>query len=170
MTDNNYTIKNTLSFAEFKASIDLVVEKCFDEFGNYDPTYKEFWTRYCLINYCTDFPLYTSEEHNISEIFEQVYGEECDKIITNIIVKNHNQYNDFCTAITDRINHKLNIFYKTPPYSLTDTAVSSFFDILSECFSNIKEYINTDTVQDFISKIAGEIKDGENDITISGDK
>lgn len=167
MADKNYTIKNTISFTEFKAIIDFVVEKCFDEFENYDPTYRKFWIRYCLINYYSDFPLYTSDEHNINEIFEQVYGEECDKIITNIVIKNDNQYNDLCEAIMARIEYKLNCLYKTSSYSLTDIAVSSFFDSLKEELSELRGFINKDTIQNLISKVSEEMNYRENKISVS---
>lgn len=170
MADKNFTIKTTISFTEFKAIVDFVVDKCFDENGNYDPTYKNFWFNYCVLNYYTDYPLFTIPDHSIDEIFEQVYSNECIDLVKQINHDSCASYNDMNTAIAERIEHRLNCKYKTSAYSLTDISVSSFIDKLSESLDNIGNVIDIEKIGTWLNNFVNNLDKedtAKNNITVS---
>lgn len=158
MTDTKINIKATISIAEFKAIVDFVVDKCFDEVGDYDPTYRDFWENYCVLIYYTDYPLYSASEHDINEIFEQIYSDECTKVLREVVNKTHSQYLSMNTAIDARIQHRLNCQYKAAAYSMTDMAISSLVDKLSGILDDFSSNFDEDTIKSF-TDMANKLSD-----------
>ena len=146
----NYNVNDTISYVEFKTIIDLVVEKSFDDEGNYDPTLKNFWLRYCVISYYSDYPLNEKAENGFDELFKEVYGADCTAIFS-YLSSNNEQFNDITLAILSKVDDTLNYKYKASTYSKTDEAISKLLDAITEKVDELDDIMTVDNVNKLVT-------------------
>lgn len=146
----NYNVNDTISYAEFRAVIDLVVEKSFDDKGNYDPTLKNFWLRYCVISYYSDYPLGEKAEGGFDELFKEIYGADCTAIFS-YLNSNNEQLTDITLAILGKVEDILNYRYKASTYSKTDEALSKLIDAITEKVDEIDDIMTVDNVNKLVA-------------------
>lgn len=123
-------VKKNVSFTERCAIINKVVEDCFIG-GEYTPENYEISYRTAMISaFCPEFDL-SSETNN--ELWEKVNSDEALEILHKIDLDI--DYG-FVESIDNAINHRLRIIENTS-YSMTDVALSSLLNILSEKIESI---------------------------------
>lgn len=138
-------IKNTISMAEFGAIVNTVVSKCFES-GSYDPTYREFWTKYAMMSVLCDYPF---EGKDIEEVWNY-FQTDPDAIETwSKILRQTNTYvmfTDIRTAVDRSINYKNSI----GAYSMTDMALTNLIDAISAKIDNMDELFTAENMQSLV--------------------
>lgn len=163
INNTTYNLKETISLPEYKAIIDVVVQKCFDEDNNYEPSLKEYWLRYCVIKMYTDyFSKIGEKDKSLEDVFQMLYSEDCEKLYTGLFWHN-SQVGDLSEAVNKKIDYKLNCIYKASSYSMTDTVLANLLDSLNELLTNGKldKIISLFTNDNTLDKITVSTKDGE---------
>lgn len=143
-----YTIKNNISFDEYSAIIDKVIESCFvDEV--YSPDKYELSLRVFLIKiFVPDFSLDGCE--NSDTLWERVFSEEAEGIIE--IIEKNKYYSKITTAIDNGINHRLRAI-EASPMSLSDIGLSKLFGVIADKIDDIdtSDVFNKSTIESLIT-------------------
>lgn len=123
----SYTIKNNISFDEYNAIINKVIEDTFIE-EVYSPAIYELSFRTSLISaFAPDYDLSECKDNN--ELWEKVTGKDSENIIGSI--KQTQYYLDIKTAIDKGIQHRLAVL-EASPMSLSDIALSKIFNVIAD--------------------------------------
>lgn len=123
----SYTIKTNISFDEYNAIINKVIEDCFID-GVYSPALYELSFRTSLISaFAPDYDLSECKDNN--ELWEKVTGRDSEDIIESI--KQTQYYLNIKTAIDKGIQHHLAVL-EASPMSLSDIALSKIFNIIAD--------------------------------------
>lgn len=143
----SYTIKNNISFDEYNAIINKVIEDCFVD-GVYSPALYELSLRASLISaFVPDYDLSDCKDNNA--LWEMLTTDECENILQNIygtII-----YNNIDSAIIRGVNHRLRAI-EASPMSLSDIALSKLIDIVTAKIDSIDtDVLNKDTVSALIN-------------------
>lgn len=143
----SYTIKNNISFDEYNAIINKVIEDCFVD-GVYSPALYELSLRVSLISaFVPDYDLSDCKDNNA--LWEMLTTDECENILQNIygtII-----YNNIDSAIIRGVNHRLRAI-EASPMSLSDIALSKLIDIVTAKIDSIDtDVLNKDTVSALIN-------------------
>lgn len=143
----SYTIKNNISFDEYNAIINKVIEDCFVD-GVYSPALYELSLRVSLISaFVPDYDLSDCKDNNA--LWEMLTTDECENILQNIygtII-----YNNIDSAIIRGVNHRLRAI-EASPMSLSDIALSKLIDIVTAKIDSIDtDILNKDTVSALIN-------------------
>lgn len=136
-------IKNTISMAEFGAIVNTVVSKCFES-GSYDPTYREFWTKYAIMSIMCDYPFEGKDIEEVWNYFqtdEDIYKTwEAIKIVYDETIVN------IRSAISSSIEYKNSI----GAYSMTDMALTNLIDAISAKIDNMEELFTAENMQSLV--------------------
>lgn len=140
-------IKN-IDLNTFMAVVDKVVSDVFQN-DVYNPAIYDFSRRVALIiAYVPDFGF--AEDNNT--MFEQVYSEECEEIISSIL--NTTQGWELNEAIDNAVRHRKQCIANSS-MSMSDYALSKLIDVISKKVEQIDTSVmNGDTIQ--ILKTASE--------------
>lgn len=97
----SYTIKNNISFDEYNAIINKVIEDCFVD-GVYSPALYELSLRVSLISaFVPAYDLSDCKDNNA--LWKRVTSEECKDILDEIMYETM-ECNNICVAIKNGIN------------------------------------------------------------------
>lgn len=143
----SYTIKNNISFDEYNAIINKVIEDCFVD-GVYSPALYELSLRVSLMSaFCPEYDLSDCKDNNA--LWDKLTSDECEKILQNIwseIV-----CDNITSAIEQGINHRLRAI-EASPMSLSDIALSKLISVITEKIDNIDtDILNKDTISALIN-------------------
>lgn len=143
----SYTIKNNISFDEYNAIINKVIEDCFVD-GVYSPALYELSLRVSLISaFVPDYDLSDCKDNNA--LWETLTTDECEKILQNIygtII-----YNNIDSAIIQGVNHRLRAI-ESSPMSLSDIALSKLIDVVTAKIDSIDtDVLNKDTISALVN-------------------
>lgn len=152
----SYTIKNNISFSEYEAIINKVIEECFVD-GVYSPALYELSLRTSLINiFVPDYDL--SDCKNDNTLWEKVTSEECNDILN--IIRDKIIYDNIHLAIAQGINHRLKVI-ESSPMSLSDIALSKLIDVVTAKIDSIDtDVLNKDTINALINADKQSGKEG----------
>ena len=122
----SYTIKNNISFDEYNAIINKVIDDCFVG-GVYSSALYELSLRVSLISaFVPDYDLSDCKDNNA--LWDKLTSDECKEIFQNIygtII-----YDDIVSAIIRGVNHRLRVI-ESSPMSLSDIALSKLIDVVT---------------------------------------
>lgn len=157
----NTTVKEVLTFTEYKAVCDKVANTCFPD-NIYSPEYRDLIEIYSLIlAYVPDYNFEFEEinNDNVDEVYTRFYSEEVSDIYNNI--KKTKQYDKLIKSIDEAIEYRKNLIYKASAYSETDIALSSFVFKLEEIIGKISENVSEENISKAIKFLTtfGENKD-----------
>lgn len=143
----SYTIKNNISFDEYNAIINKVIEDCFVD-GAYSPALYELSLRVSLISaFVPDYDLSDCKDNNA--LWDKLTSDECKEILQNIygtII-----YDDIVSAIIRGVNHRLRAI-ESSPMSLSDIALSKLIDVVTAKIDSIDtDVLNKDTISALIN-------------------
>lgn len=143
----SYTIKNNISFDEYNAIINKVIEDCFVD-GVYSPALYELSLRVSLMSaFCPKYDLSDCKDNNA--LWDKLTSDECKEILQNIygtII-----YDDIVSAIIRGVNHRLRAI-ESSPMSLSDIALSKLIDIVTAKIDSIDtDVLNKDTISALIN-------------------
>lgn len=143
----SYTIKNNISFDEYNAIINKVIEDCFVD-GVYSPALYELSLGVSLISaFVPDYDLSDCKDNNA--LWDKLTSDECKKILQNIygtII-----YDNIVSAIVRGVNHRLRAI-EASPMSLSDIALSKLIDVVTAKIDSIDtEVLNKDTISALIN-------------------
>lgn len=136
-------VKNTISFDEYNAIINKVVEDCFVD-GVYSPALYELSLRTSLISvFAPDYDFSGCEDNN--SLWEKVTSKECKDILGEICETM--VYDNIRLAIAQGINHRLKVI-ESSPMSLSDIALSKLIDVVTTKIDSIDtDVLNKDTIE-----------------------
>lgn len=136
-------IKNAISMAEFGAIVNTVVSKCYES-GSYDPTYREFWTKYSVMSVLCDYPF---EGKDIEEVWDMIQtNEDIYKTWEAIKIVYDETIVDIRSAISSSIEYK----NKIGAYSMTDMALTNLIDAISAKIDNMEELFTAENMQSLV--------------------
>lgn len=136
-------IKNVISFDEFNAIVNKVVDDCFVE-GKYSPAYYEISLRTALLcAFAPDFSLGNFDDNNT--LFETVMSDKADIIIDTI------KENRVYLCIEEAINKTID--YRIKKSNSLETALTNLVTTFIKQMNNIPE-IPAETLEQFTDVIA----------------
>ena len=149
--------KERLTFIEFKAFVDSIVDSCFPN-GKYSPEYYDFFKRYYMVSaYVPDYDFGIDEINvdTVNDLYAKVYDDEVTALLEEIITNETFavQIKTFAKAIDDAIEHRKNLIYKMSAYSETDIALSSLVSKLEELIDKFSNNFNVDDIAPMIETI-----------------
>lgn len=142
-----YTVKNNISFDEYNAIINKVIEDCFVD-GVYSPALYELSLEVSLISaFVPDYDLSDCKDNNA--LWDKLTSDECKKILQNIY--GTTIYDHIASAIMCGVNHRLRAI-ESSPMSLSDIALSKLIDIVTAKIDSIDtDVLNKDTISALIN-------------------
>ena len=148
-------IKTAISFDEYNAIIDKVTNDCFPD-GTYSPANYDLSLRTALIlAFAPDYDLSDCEDNNA--LWERVTSDEAYEIIDKIY-KTRIAY-----TIEDRLRNAINYRIKlltSGGMSMSDLALSTLFEVLTEKVENIDTSMLTKENMDTVIKAVNATQDG----------
>lgn len=148
-------IKTAISFDEYNAIIDKVVNDCFPD-GTYSPANYDLSLRTALIlAFASDYNLSECEDNNA--LWERVTSDEANEIIDKIY-KTRIAY-----TIEDRLRNAIDYRIKlltSGGMSMSDLALSKLFEVLTEKVESIDTSIFTNEDMDTVIKAVNATQDG----------
>ena len=125
-------IKTAISFDEYNAIIDKVVNDCFTD-GTYFPTnYELSFRTSLLLAFAPDYDLSDCTDNN--ELWERVTNDKAGEILTYI--RQNNIYYSLEEAIENAIEYRVKML-TSGSMSMTDIALSTPVDTLTKKVENI---------------------------------
>ena len=122
-------IKTAISFDEYNAIIDKVVNDCFPD-GVYTPANYDLSLRTALLcAFAPDFDLSNCDDNNA--LWERVMSNEADEIIDYISTELSGIKQSIKRAIWDNIDYRLKLL-ASGSMSMTDIALSTLVDTLTK--------------------------------------
>ena len=148
-------IKTAISFDEYNAIIDKVVNDCFPD-GTYSPANYELSLRTALLcAFAPDYDLSGCDDNNA--LWERVMSNEANEIFDKI------EYYDIqrliIRAIRDNIDYRLKLL-TSGSMSMSDLALSKLFEVLTEKVENIDTSMLTKENMDTMIKAVNATQDG----------
>ena len=148
-------IKTAISFDEYNAIIDKVVNDCFPD-GTYSPANYDLSLRTALIlAFAPDYDLSGCEDNNA--LWERVTSDEANEILDKIY-KTRIAY-----TIEDRLRNAIDYRIKlltSGGMSMSDLALSKLFEVLTEKVENIDTSMLTKENMDTVIKAVNATQDG----------
>lgn len=150
-------IKNTISFDEYNAIIDKVVNDCFPN-GEYSPANYEISLRTALLcAFAPDYDLSGCDDNNT--LWERVMSNEANEIIEKI------EYYDIqrliMRAIRDNIDYRHLKLLTSGSMSMADMALATLFDTINEKVSQIDTSMLTKDNMDIMVQAVNATKDNQ---------
>ncbi len=147
-------IKTTISFDEFNAIIDKVVNDCFPD-GTYSPANYEISLRTALLcAFAPDFDLSGCEDNNA--LWEKIYSKKSCEIITNI----PSQISFLIKETIDKaIDYRIKVL-ASGSMSMSDIALSKLFDVITEKVDKIDTSVLSQESINAVTEAVNKSKDG----------
>ena len=148
-------IKNTISFDEYNAIVDKVVNDCFPD-GTYFPANYELSFRTALLlAFAPDYDLSGCEDNN--ELWNKVTNEEAEETLSYI--RNNDICYDLEVAVDNAIDYRIKLLTSNS-MSMSDLALSKLFEVLTEKVENIDTSMLTKDNMDTVIKAVNATQDG----------
>lgn len=148
-------IKTAISFDEYNAIIDKVVNDCFPD-GTYSPANYELSLRTALLcAFAPDYDLSGCDDNNA--LWERVMSNEADEIIEKI--ESFDIQHLIIKAIRENIDYRLKLL-TSGSMSMTDIALSTLVDTLTKKVEQIDTSMLTKENMDTMIKAVNATQDG----------
>ena len=126
-------IKTAISFDEYNAIIDKVVNDCFPD-GVYTPANYDLSLRTALLcAFAPDFDLSDCNDNNT--LWERVTSDEANKIISEL--HNTNCVHDLANRIRENIEYRVKLL-TSGSMSMSDIALSKLFEVITKKIESSK--------------------------------
>ena len=150
-------IKAAISFDEYTAIIDKVVNDCFPD-GTYSPANYDLSLRTALLcAFAPDYDLSGCDDNNA--LWERVMSDEADEIIDYISTELSEIKQSIKRAIWDNIDYRLKPL-TSGSMSMTDIALSTLVDTLTKKVEQIDTSMLTKENMDAMIKAVNATQDG----------
>ena len=150
-------IKTAISFDEYNAIIDKVVNDCFPD-GTYSPANYELSLRTALLcAFAPDFDLSNCDDNNA--LWERVMSNEADEIIDYISTELSGIKQSIKRAIWDNIDYRLKLL-ASGSMSMTDIALSTLVETITKKVEQIDTSMLTKENMDTMIKAVNATQDG----------
>ena len=150
-------IKTAISFDEYNAIVDKVVNDCFPD-GTYSPANYELSLRTALLcAFAPDYDLSGCDDNNA--LWERVMSDEADEIIDYISTELSEIKQSIKRAIWDNIDYRLKPL-TSGSMSMTDIALSTLVDTLTKKVEQIDTSMLTKENMDTMIKAVNATQDG----------
>ena len=148
-------IKTAISFDEYNAIIDKVVNDCFPD-GTYSPANYDLSLRTALLcAFAPDYDLSGCDDNNA--LWERVMSNEADEIIEKI--ESFDIQRLIIKAIRENIDYRLKLL-TSGSMSMTDIALSTLVDTLTKKVEQIDTSMLTKENMDTMIKAVNATQDG----------
>ena len=149
-------IKTAISFDEYNAIIDKVVNDCFPD-GTYSPANYELSLRTALLcAFAPDYDLSGCDDNNA--LWERVMSDEANEIIDYISTELSGIKQSIKRAIWDNIDYRLKLL-TSGSMSMTDIALSTLVDTLTKKVEQIDTSMLTKEDMDTMIKAVNATQD-----------
>ena len=150
-------IKTAISFDEYNAIIDKVVNDCFPD-GVYTPANYDLSLRTALLcAFAPDFDLSNCDDNNA--LWERVMSNEADEIIDYISTELSGIKQSIKRAIWDNIDYRLKLL-ASGSMSMTDIALSTLVETITKKVEQIDTSMLTKENMDTMIKAVNATQDG----------
>ena len=150
-------IKTAISFDEYNAIIDKVVNDCFPD-GTYSPANYDLSLRTALLcAFAPDYDLSGCDDNNA--LWERVMSNEADEIIDYISTELSEIKQSIKRAIWDNIDYRIKLL-TSGSMSMTDIALSTLVDTLTKKVEQIDTSMLTKENMDTMIKAVNATQDG----------
>ena len=150
-------IKTAISFDEYNAIIDKVVNDCFPD-GVYTPANYDLSLRTALLcAFAPDYDLSNCDDNNA--LWERVMSNEADEIIDYISTELSGIKQSIKRAIWDNIDYRLKLL-ASGSMSMTDIALSTLVEIITKKVEQIDTSMLTKENMDTMIKAVNATQDG----------
>lgn len=150
-------IKTAISFDEYNAIIDKVVNDCFPD-GVYTPANYDLSLRTALLcAFAPDFDLSDCNDNNT--LWERVTSDEADEIIDYISTELSGIEQSIKRAIWDNIDYRLKLL-ASGSMSMTDIALSTLVETITKKVEQIDTSMLTKENMDTMIKAVNATQDG----------
>ena len=150
-------IKTAISFDEYNAIIDKVVNDCFPN-GTYSPANYDLSLRTALLcAFAPDYDLSGCDDNNA--LWERVMSNEANEIIDYISTELSGIKQSIKRAIWDNIDYRLKLL-TSGSMSMTDIALSTLVDTLTKKVEQIDTSMLTKENMDTMIKAVNATQDG----------
>ena len=150
-------IKTAISFDEYNAIVDKVVNDCFPD-GTYSPANYDLSLRTALLcAFAPDYDLSGCDDNNA--LWERVMSNEADEIIDYISTELSGIKQSIKRAIWDNIDYRLKLL-TSGSMSMTDIALSTLVDTLTKKVEQIDTSMLTKEDMDTMIKAVNATQDG----------
>ena len=150
-------IKTAISFDEYNAIIDKVVNDCFPD-GTYSPANYDLSLRTALLcAFAPDYDLSGCDDNNA--LWERVMSDEANEIIDYISTELSGIEQSIKRAIWDNIDYRLKLL-TSGSMSMTDIALSTLVDTLTKKVEQIDTSMLTKENMDTMIKAVNATQDG----------
>ena len=150
-------IKTAISFDEYNAIIDKVVNDCFPD-GTYSPANYELSLRTALLcAFAPDYDLSGCDDNNA--LWERVMSDEANEIIDYISTELSGIEQSIKRAIWDNIDYRIKLL-TSGSMSMTDIALSTLVDTLTKKVESIDTSMLTKENMDTMIKAVNATQDG----------
>ena len=150
-------IKTAISFDEYNAIVDKVVNDCFPD-GTYSPANYDLSLRTALLcAFAPDYDLSSCDDNNA--LWEKVMSDEVDEIIDYISTELSGIKQSIKRAIWDNIDYRLKLL-TSGSMSMTDIALSTLVDTLTKKVEQIDTSMLTKEDMDTMIKAVNATQDG----------
>ena len=148
-------IKTAISFDEYTAIVDKVVNDCFPD-GTYSPANYELSLRTALLcAFAPDYDLSGCDDNNA--LWERVMSNEANEIIEKI------EYYDIqhliLRAIRESIDYRIKLL-TSGSMSMSDIALSKLFEVITQKIESIDTSVLTKDNMDTMIKAVNATQDG----------
>ena len=148
-------IKTNITFNEYNAIVDKVVNDCFPD-GTYSPAnYELSFRTSLLLAFAPDYDLSDCTDNN--ELWERVTNDKAGEILTYI--RQNNIYYSLEEAIENAIEYRVKML-TSGSMSMTDIALSTLVDTLTKKVENIDTSMLTKENMDTMIKAVNATQDG----------
>ena len=148
-------IKTNITFNEYSAIVDKVVNDCFPD-GTYSPVnYELSFRTSLLLAFAPDYDLSDCTDNN--ELWERVTNDKAGEILTYI--RQNNIYYSLEEAIENAIEYRVKML-TTGSMSMTDIALSTLVDTLTKKVENIDTSMLTKENMDTMIKAINATQGG----------
>lgn len=151
-------IKSTISFDEYNAIVDKVVNDCFID-NTYSPAnYEISFKTALLIAFAPDFDMSDCNDNNT--LWERVNSDEAIDILDDIANENEYIFKMIMETIDKAIEYRIKLLTSSP-MSLTDIALSKLVDVLIDKLEKVNLPEITDEDIKSVQKVATNIESNE---------
>ena len=148
-------IKTAISFDEYNAIIDKVVNDCFPD-GTYSPANYELSLRTALLcAFAPDYDLSGCDDNNA--LWERVMSDEADEIIEKIVSLDIQHL--IIKAIRENIDYRIKLL-TSGSMSMTDIALSTLVETITKKVEQIDTSMLTKENMDTMIKAVNATQDG----------
>lgn len=147
-------IKSTISFDEYNAIVDKVVNDCFSD-GTYSPANYELSLRTALL--IAFVPEYKLDDSDNNTLWESVTNKEVNDILG--VIRRNFIYPYIEEAIENAIDYRIKLI-ASGSMSMSDIALSNLFDIITKKVESIDTSMLTEENMNTIIKAVNATQDG----------